>query len=62
LSGALAAPEEFSISKLEGDQIIDVVQNRKNQPGAVIVLDVATNKALALASFPNFDLNTFRQQ
>jgi penicillin-binding protein 2 len=59
---ALAEPVRFLVKKRIDKVDIDIEQDRKNQPGAVVVLDLATNKALALVSYPTYDLNTFKQQ
>jgi penicillin-binding protein 2 len=35
------------------------IQKRQDQPGAAVVIDIASGKVLALASYPTYDLNTY---
>jgi penicillin-binding protein 2 len=55
---AFVKPRGFSVRR--GDH--DVTQYRADQPGAAVVLDVATGRALALVSYPTYDLNTLKTE
>jgi penicillin-binding protein 2 len=55
---AFIKPRGFSVRR--GDH--DVTQFRADQPGAAVVLDVATGRALALVSYPTYDLNQLKTE
>ena len=51
---------ELNIKKIAADAKGDVVKGANANAGAAVVIDIKTGEVLAMASYPTYDLNTYK--